>query len=326
MTNIEDYLFTNKGLEYDYYKKQLNLHWVSEDFDFSKDTASYKSCKPFHRNLFEKITTFFLLGDGKVSESLVYCMVDKLKKEGTSACCFLFAQSQNETIHAETYRKAAEDIMGLQRLEKIIPELQTLKCVIDKIDYIGLAEDSDKLSIGKKMVRLACGEGIFFMTQFAILGYFRSIGIFNEFTASNNLIMRDEILHAQHKCEYAKMYLKKEEIEEAREDLKRACELEIEFVKYLLLDKENDLEGEYIIDPKILYDYAKHRTNQIGIVMGLGEVYDRVENLPDWLNLLGGSTKDNFYELRRGTEYQMNVQDSGKSIKTNDVNIHSDDF
>lgn len=180
-----------------------------------------------------------------------------------------------------------------------------------------------KLSIGRKYVRLACGEGVFFVTQFALLGYFRFIGIFKNFCALNDHIFADEMLHAKHKCYKARKSLIFEDYESAREDIRTAYKLETEFLKYIL---RNGVPQHHNISYEMLCNFAKKRCNDISQECGLGIVFGDVNyDFPGWMQMIGGQVKNNFFEFTTNSNYKITTSDASEKMPRV-VDINDDSF
>lgn len=394
MNKLEKYTFDphKYPLIYKFYQEQNSQFWNSEEYTFVKDKIQYDELKdPFIKRLFEAINCFFLIGDGKISCSLVDSLKHTLDEEGMSSSSFLAVQIGNEMIHAVSYNTAARKILGEKRLNEMLTEIESLKCIKDKINFIDEAENvnkdikitydlledflkikpnlgekdikffhtiynkqseedkkvlklleeyyilgpyyfdrkyncvvefknmkkeekylhlknklfNNKLSKGIKYLRLACGEGLFFMTQFILIGFFKSLNYFNDFCLMNNHIFKDEMLHCEHKIEMTKLYLLENEKEEAINNIKTALNLELDFLKYLLSDC--NIPKEYDLDFDMVSDAAKMRANYISEKCGLGKIYNiERKEFAQWTTLIGGTVKNNFFEIKLNATYKTN--------------------
>ena len=191
---------------------------------------------------------------------------------------------------------------------------------LELTDYPSSVEEKkEKLCDAQKYVRLACGEGLFFMTQFILIGLFNNLNLFNHFCLLNNHIFKDEILHANHKCALAKETMVKcseEEKEKCMEDIRTAYKLECDFLKYLLYGKNGNLviPEKYNIDYNMICDAAKIRANFISEACGLNKLYEVNRDFPAWCSLIGGSVKNNFFEVKLNQSYKMASADQNVEV------------
>jgi ribonucleotide reductase beta subunit family protein with ferritin-like domain len=325
-SNLEKFTFDPEKdpIEFNFYTRQLAMFWNPDEYSFNKDKEDYKIADDFIKHLFNGINCFFLVGDGKVSESLIKLIISVMEKKGMSSSLFLMVQLANEATHAQSYNKAARKIIPPSVLETILNEILSLSCIQDKIKYIDIAEKEDdsssedyELSKGLKYVRLACGEGMFFVTQFAIIGLFKSLNIFSDFCSLNDHIFKDEMLHALHKCVNARKFLKPDEKEQAIEQIKLAVKYELAFLSYLLNFEDKDSKFEkYDINFEMLSDFAKIRANSIAEGCGLEEIYKVERDFPGWTSLIGGLVKINFFEEQLNSAYQTSAKDSHLPLPT----------
>jgi ribonucleotide reductase beta subunit family protein with ferritin-like domain len=424
MTSILDkYTFDPRTnpLEKEFYDLQLKQFWNDGEYNFVQDAIQFKTADDFIKRLFEGIICFFLVGDGKVSDSLVDVIKSNITNEGMSEIVFLAVQLGNEMTHAVTYNTSARTVLGEKRLQELLEEIETLDCVKNKINFISEAEEVDseidkeflirnafflmkyskwnrdignavinmlaenkldsnfmkdffgsipdedyikkystneinmsftleeyknqreslfvrlfdeykkrlttqKLSKKRKYVRLACGEGLFFMTQFILIGLFKSLNLFEHFCGLNNHIFKDEILHANHKCALAKNCLPIQENfiasrniqnnEDCMNDIREAYRLETEFLRYLLFGRDGNMivPEEYDIDFDLICDAAKMRANHISLACGLDKLYEVDREFPGWCSLIGGSVKNNFFEIRLNQSYKTASDDASVDV------------
>lgn len=328
--------------ENEYADKQNAQLWNEKEYDYAPDALDHKRADHFVGTLLESINTFFLVGDGKISHILADILSLVIRTKGMSYAAFLCTQIQNEAVHAISYSRSARMIIGEEKLTDLINDVLKMRVIQEKISYLDPAEnpyesfndssedDTNILSIGRKFVRLACGEGIFFVTQFAIIRFFREINMYKVFCELNDHIFKDEMLHAAHKCMHARRTLKLEDREPAKEDIRTAYRLETNFLSYLL---RNGVPMQYNISYDKLCAFAKIRCNEIGIACGLGAVFedDNLEQIestfPDWMKYsLGGTTKVNFFEIAVNSNYKKGTHDSGMKLREVTKEILEDVF
>src|SRR5205085_899138 len=97
-------------------------------------------------------------------------------------------------------------VPDLESQNRVFSMIDTLPCVKAKGDYIEKYIYSD-LSKGLRYVAAAVSEGIFFVTLFAIIFFFRGKNVLPNFIFMNEQISKDETLHRDYNCDRAKRHL-----------------------------------------------------------------------------------------------------------------------
>ena len=82
-----------------------------------------------------------------------------------------------------------------------------------------------------RYVACAVGEGVFFVSLFAVIFYLRKLNLFKNFIESNEQISKDESIHRDHKAWQAKVSLKKEEHSLAKDIMMSGVEIEIDICR-----------------------------------------------------------------------------------------------
>ena len=60
----------------------------------------------------------------------------------------------------------------------------------------------------------------------------------------------------------------------------------------------------------MICDCAKLRANDISKGCGLEKIYDIDRDFPGWTSLIGGTSKNNFFEIRLNTSYKSTTSDA----------------
>jgi ribonucleotide reductase beta subunit family protein with ferritin-like domain len=160
------------------------------------------------------------------------------------------------------------------------------------------------------LAAFASAEGIFFSVLFAIIFWFRSKGILQNFIFMNEQISKDEGMHRDYGC-----YLFRKELskggeyvpegwkEKVTQILDEALEVELEFLQVLVPEPIDDLTYEN------LADYARVVTDHLRYALSLPTKYN-VTNKLTWMNDISLSQKGNFYEVRIGSYKNFSVKDA----------------
>ena len=318
--NFKDYILHTESDpdNWSFYKRQEACDWSAEEFEFSKEKEEYASSPPNIKKLFKGIAGFFLVGDGLISEDIVVFISQAIKEKNWPKVYYLSMQLKVENTHGELYSKAVLTIVPKEEHQEIFDMCQDLECINKKVCWIKTFIDSAE-SEALRNVACAVGEGVHFVSLFAIIFYLRKLGMFKNFIEANEQISKDESLHRDHKAMEARRSLKKEEHERAHEIIKEGVEIEKLHARHLLsepiLGEQADKDAGLSIEE--LDKYIEMLADQICDLCGLKLIYKSKANLP-WMLDINLSQKSNFYErdvvgsYRKFNPSEMNSSDKNK--------------
>ena len=304
-----------------FYKAQEAQDWTAEEFSFVQDKDDYLKANPRIKELLKGIFGFFLIGDGIISEDLIP-MIQKAMEEGNWPKVFyLCMQLKIENTHAETYSKAALTIVPEEEHREMLEMCKNLECVIKKGEWIAINIGGQK-SKGLENVCCALGEGVGFVSLFAIIFYLRKLNMFDDFIESNEQISKDESLHRDEKASEAKRSLKSEEHGEAYRLIKEFVEIEKLHANYLLrepiISKQVDEDSGLTIEN--LHKYIEMLGDQVAVLCGLELIWESKVTLK-WMEDINLSQKTNFYERNVvGSYRKFNTEVSKGSKQLEDPN------
>jgi ribonucleotide reductase beta subunit family protein with ferritin-like domain len=290
-------LFPIKHRElWEMYKKHQASFWTAEEIDLSADMEDWASLSDSERHFIKHVLAFFAASDGIVLENLIerFCNDVQLPE----ARCFYGFQAAMENIHSETYSLLLDTyIRDPVEKHQLLSAIDTIPCVQRKAAW-ALRWISSSATFAERLIAFACVEGIFFSGSFCAIFYFKKRGLMPGLTFSNELISRDEGLH----CDFATLLygmipedarLSEERIHQIVCD---AVAAEHEFVSESL---PVDLIGMNATAMKAYIDFVADR---LLLSLGHSKLYN-ASNPFDWMSMLGGEGKTNFFEKRVG-EYQ----------------------
>merc|ERR1719281_2013842 len=105
-----------------------------------------------------------------------------------------------ENIHSETYSLLIDTyIKSETEKNELLTAMDTIPCIQKKAEWAMKWMDTDCAFI-QRLVAFACVEGIFFSGSFCALFWLKKRGLMPGLTFSNELISRDEGLHAEFAC------------------------------------------------------------------------------------------------------------------------------
>ena len=279
-----------------FYKRQESCDWSAEEFSFVNDKDDYLQCNPRIKELLKGIFGFFLIGDGIISKDLIPMINEAIEENNWPKVYYLCMQLKVENTHAETYSKAALTIIPEDEHQEMLNMCDNLDCVIKKGEWIENNIDSQE-SKGLRNVACGCGEGIGFVSLFAVIFYLRKLGILKDFIESNEQISKDESIHRDEKCSEAKRSLKVEEHDKAYSIIKEFVEIEKLHANYLLkepvISAQTDKDSGLTLEN--LHKYIEMLGDQVAVLCGLDKIYD-VNVTLKWMEDINLSQKTNFYE------------------------------
>ncbi len=308
-------------LAWSFYKRQESCDWSAEEFSFVNDKDDYNLCNPRIKELLKGIFGFFLIGDGIISKDLIPMINEAIQESNWPKVYYLCMQLKVENTHAETYSKAALTIIPEEEHQEMLDMCNELECVMKKGAWIDNNIDGQN-SKGLRNVACGCGEGIGFVSLFAIIFYLRKLGILKDFIESNEQISKDESIHRDEKCAEAKRSLRPEEHHAAYSIIREFVEIEKLHANYLLkepvISAQTDLDSGLTIEN--LHKYIEMLADQVAVLCGLDKIYNVSVTLK-WMEDINLSQKTNFYERNVvGSYRKFNTEVSKGSKQLEDPN------
>lgn len=288
-------------ITHEFFTTQQKQLWVAHEIELTEDRNQFPTLPKRYQELYMDLLSFFSPGDGLVCENVSRFIKDAKTFE---EAIFFVIQQYIEVIHAESYGMAITSVIkDPKEVKRIVDEVDNNDAVKAKADFLKKYIESD-ISEPLRFLAAACTEGIFFVTLFAIIFYFRSKNMMNGFIFLNEQVAKDETLHRDYYCmRVERESLTDEEREIARNIVIEAVEVEIKHLSYILripVDSvsEDNMAGLTIDNLSL---YAKSLGNEILIRSGLQHVWSDLKFDVPWLKNMGMSRKTNFYEGKVGS-------------------------
>jgi len=293
------------------YKKAVASFWVAEEIDLSKDLVDWGKLTPDEKYFISMILAFFAGADGLVNENLTFRFYNDV--QNSEARLFYGFQVAMEGIHQEVYANLIDTyITDRKEKHRLFNAIQEFRFIREKANFCyKYMRGGD--SFATRLVAFACVEGIMFSGSFCAIYWFKKRGLLKGLTFSNELISRDEALHA----EFAILLYNKLKNRLSKSVfvsiIREAVNIEVEFIcnalPCRLIGMNSDLMTKYI------YFVADRMCVQMG--------YDKIYNVPnpfDWMELISIESKSNFFE-NKVSEYALANRD-----KVGDVFDFNADF
>lgn len=277
------------------FKEQQSVLWTTEEIDWANSKTDFEKLSDDGKSFILKIIAFFASSDMLVIDNLM----DQFMSEVTVAECrtFYTLQAYIETIHSETYATALQIFAPAEKSVHLFNAINTEPTIKAKGDFAEKYMDTAR-PFWQRLWAFAIFEGVLFSASFASLYWLRTKDLCKGLTFSNELIQRDEGLHAKFAVEMLNM-CEILDMDIVRGILKEAVEIEIAFVKAAL---PQNLVG---LSTKDMCEYVRYCGDRLLSMLrhGAEPVYNASQPL-GFMEMISIDAKTNFFE-RRVSEYSM---------------------
>ncbi len=312
MANVEPILVPNKDRFvifpiqhhdiWDWYKKQQASFWTAEEIDLEQDVKDWEEKLTDDERYFIKhILAFFAASDGIVNENLAENFISEVQY--TEAKFFYGFQIMMENIHSEVYSLLIDTyIKNEKEKDELFRAIEIFPAIAKKADWALRWIESD--SFAERLIAFSAVEGIFFSGAFCSIFWMKKRGLLPGLTFSNELINRDEGLHADFAVHLHQHHIvNKVPKERITQILVDALNIERVFITESL---PVSLIG---MNSKLMTQYLEFVTDRLLVEYGCDKVYN-VTNPFDFMEMISLEGKTNFFE-KRVSEYQKAGVKSG---------------
>lgn len=276
------------------YKQQEACFWTAEEIDLSQDVRDWEGLKADEKHFITNVLAFFAASDGIVVENL--CSKFMKSIQTIELRHFYTFQTLMENIHSETYALLIDNyIKDASEKDHLFRAITTVPAVKEKADWAMRWMD-DGASFAERLVGYACVEGILFSGSFCAIFWLKKRGLMPGLTFSNELISRDEGLHADFGCLVYDMLENKLPEERVKQIVREAVKVERLFICEAL---PCSLIG---MNSAMMERYIECCADRLLNALGYTKEYN-TPNPFDWMDLISIQGKTNFFEKRVG-EYQ----------------------
>jgi ribonucleoside-diphosphate reductase subunit M2 len=212
------------------------------------------------------------------------------------ARAFYGFQIAMENIHSETYSLLIEQyIKDPTEKDMLFDAMHTMPAVQEKAEW-AIQWMNRENSFAERLVAFACVEGILFSGSFCAIYWLKKRGLMPGLTFSNELISRDEGLHAEFACMLYGMLEHKLPEDIVHDIVRGAVKVERRFICDAL---SCDLIG---MNSDLMTRYIEFVADRLLTALGHTKIFG-ASNPFDWMELISLQGKTNFFEKRVG-EYQ----------------------
>jgi ribonucleotide reductase beta subunit family protein with ferritin-like domain len=295
----------NRNDLWQYYTKARNSFWTPDEINIRDELDHFTNKLTTHEQHFVKhVLAFFAASDGIVNVNLA----ERFKKDVKilEAGYFYDFQIMMENIHAETYSNLLESIISSPtERDRLFNAIKTIPSVSKMSDYMMKTISSDA-PFPKRLLRMACVEGIFFSGCFCAIYWLQSRGLMPALGQSNELISRDEGLHTMFAL-YLYTLLKPEyklQPDEIVEIFVDAVEFASQFINEAL---PVDLPE---MNSRLMLDYIKSQADILVSLIDHKPIYG-VKHQFAFMDQINMDNVTNFFE-RRVTNYSKTTKVEAK--------------
>jgi len=276
------------------YKKHEASFWTAEEIDLSQDNKDWDTLSTNEQHFITHVLAFFAASDGIVLENLSGSF--SVEVQIPEARAFYGFQIAMENIHSETYSLLIEQyIKDPAEKDKVFDAIHTMPAVKEKADW-AIQWMNQENSFAERIVAFAAVEGVLFSGSFCAIYWLKKRGLMPGLTFSNELISRDEGLHAEFACLLYGMLENKLPEDVVHDLIRGAVAVEKKFICEAL---SCDLIG---MNSELMTRYIEFVADRLLCALGHSKIFN-ASNPFDWMELISLQGKTNFFEKRVG-EYQ----------------------
>eukprot|EP00931_Biecheleriopsis_adriatica_P042184 TRINITY_DN2404_c0_g1_i13.p1 TRINITY_DN2404_c0_g1~~TRINITY_DN2404_c0_g1_i13.p1 ORF type:complete len:348 (+),score=96.87 TRINITY_DN2404_c0_g1_i13:96-1139(+) len=279
---------------FEMYKKHEASFWTAEEIDLAQDTKDWDRLSEGEQHFVKHVLAFFAASDGIVLENLASSFSTEVQIPEARA--FYGFQMAMENIHSETYSLLIEQyVKDPVEKDAIFNAISTMPAVQEKAKWAVQWMNREN-SFAERIVAFAAVEGVLFSGSFCAIYWLKKRGLMPGLTFSNELISRDEGLHAEFACLLYGMLQNKLPEDVVHEMIRGAVNTERQFICEAL---PCDLIG---MNSELMTKYIEFVADRLLTALGHSKLF-HASNPFDWMELISLQGKTNFFEKRVG-EYQ----------------------
>lgn len=292
------------------YKKQEASFWTTEEVDLSNDMNDWTNkLTEDEKHFIKHVLAFFAASDGIVLENLADKFIEDMKLPEARA--FYAFQAAMENIHSETYSLLIDQYsQDEEEKTKLLSAIKTVDAVRVKAEW-AVKWMNDTNCYAERLVAFAAVEGILFSGSFCSIFWLRKRGLMPGLTFSNEMISRDEGLHADFACLLYRKLKNKLPKERIYEIVQGAVEVEREFIcdalPCRLIGMNADLMNQYI----------RFVADRLLNALDVEKLYNDA-NPFDFMEMISLQGKTNFFEKRVGDYQKAGVMQGDKKVFVDD--------
>eukprot|EP00933_Yihiella_yeosuensis_P063494 TRINITY_DN66657_c0_g1_i1.p1 TRINITY_DN66657_c0_g1~~TRINITY_DN66657_c0_g1_i1.p1 ORF type:complete len:371 (+),score=110.93 TRINITY_DN66657_c0_g1_i1:69-1115(+) len=279
---------------FEMYKKHEASFWTAEEIDLAQDSKDWETLNQGEQHFVKHVLAFFAASDGIVLENLASAFSTEVQIPEARA--FYGFQMAMENIHSETYSLLIDQyIKDPAEKDDVFNAINTMPAVEEKARWAVKWMNKENC-FAERILAFAAVEGVLFSGSFCAIYWLKKRGLMPGLTFSNELISRDEGLHAEFACLLYSMLQNKLPEDVVHSMIREAVDVERKFIIEAL---PCDLIG---MNGDLMTKYIEFVADRLLAALGHSKLFGS-SNPFDWMELISLQGKTNFFEKRVG-EYQ----------------------
>ncbi len=175
------------------WEKAVSVHWVPKQLKFNEDAAHFAQLAPDRQRLIKQSLAFFASLDTLVNANILERFAQEFHIPEVDM--FFAQQVHIEYVHSITYSMLINVYAPSDAERKeLLDAVMTNPAVRRVADFVRKCISSEE-SLGCRLFRMACIEGVLFARVFAIIYFVTDGGELPGLRESNALIAKDENFH-----------------------------------------------------------------------------------------------------------------------------------
>lgn len=285
------------------YKQSVACFWTPEEADLSKDVQDFAKLKDEEKYFLKVVLAFFNSSDNLVNSNISMNFHNDFSKQ-TEVLFFLDFQKAIENIHSESYSLMIDTLVK-DKIEKkrLFNAVETFPSIRKKANWVCKHMRSD-LPLCRRLFAFVLVEGLQFSGSFCSIFFFKKRGLLPGISFFNELISRDEGLHAKFT---AMLFRRENERTQNPITQKQAETIVIQCVQ---------AEREFVCDSlnvrligmnaNLMTQYIQFVADYMLTLCNFKKMY-QVENPFPWMESISLQAKTNFFEKRVSEYAKANV-------------------
>ena len=286
----------NEQSLFDMYKKHLSTFWVAEEIEWEGLYEDFELLPGEVQTWIKQILAFFASSDVLVYDNILTNFISEI--DNTTASLFYAVQGNIETIHSETYALLLDTLVQDEdEKAKLFNAIETIPCIKKKADFCLRRMDRSQ-PFSERLFCFGLFEGVAFSSSFAGIYAVKNMfpGKCAALTFSNELISRDETLHADYAALlYRDFVTNKMTDERAHELVRELLEIEAEFCR------QSVPSSMISIDPEQMIKYVEFCADIALQNFGHTPLYKHKQCPLQFMKLISLQSKANFFEKKESS-------------------------
>jgi len=274
---------------YEMYLKQVACFWIPEEIDLSKDLNDWLSLDTNEKHFISLILAFFNQMDCLIGENIGLRFYNEI--QNAEARLFYGFQLAMEGIHSITYSNLIDTyIRDSNEKNKLLNAINHFDCVKRKADWVRKYIQSSS-NFTERLVGFLCVEGIYFSGAFCAIYWFKQKNKLPGLCFSNELISRDEALHAEFAIAIYNKLKNKLSEKIIHTIIREAVDIETNFIWEALPCR---LIG---MNSLLMTQYIQFVADRLCLQLNVNKIYN-VLNPFQFMELISIERKANFFESK----------------------------